>query len=297
MFIYKYVSYQKKYLDDIVYLIDEGKRISISFIDSSFNKDDREVEYFANGIRIFENNNSENRSSEGRMLVGMTSINISRIALECESIGIKQFYKELDNILDLVKNELLLTFETIGNKNKECYKSIFIGNIDTDEKLLKGQKIRKVIKNSSLAIGLVGLKECVMILSKDRDRQYELTLDILDYVNNKCELFTVESKLNFIMCEPFESKAQKEFMKCDKTIYGIRKNIIENERYDLISELVKDNYKKTANIQKKFLGGNMIDLNLSKNTTVSEIKDIIEELYESDISFINIKKEKVDLCE
>ena len=36
----------------------------------------------------------------------------------------------------------------------------------------------------------------------------------------------------------------------------------------------------------------MIDLNLSKNTTVSEIKDIIEELYESDISFINIKKEK-----
>ena len=74
-----------------------------------------------------------------------------RLALNNKNI--KDFYKELDGILELVKNNLLLLFETIGDKTPENYKILFKNNIFDDEKLEVGQKIRKVIKNAGSEIG------------------------------------------------------------------------------------------------------------------------------------------------
>ena len=73
-------------------------------------------------MRVYENINDSEARSNGRMVVAATSINLARLGLRYlnNNQSIK-FYEELDQLLDLAKNELLLAFETLGNKNKENY--------------------------------------------------------------------------------------------------------------------------------------------------------------------------------
>lgn len=270
-------KFNDNYLDKVSNLIENNKNIVVTFPKTTYNKDTFEVEYFANGIRLFDNLNDDTRRSNGRMVVGMTSINMARLGLKNNTK--KEFYNDLDDLLELVKNELLVTFESLGNKNKNNYRILFNGNILTDEKLEEGQKIRKVIKNGGLYIGLVGLKECVTSLAP-LEKRYQLLIEILKYINNKCEQFMTETKLNFYICEPYKSKSLKEFMTLDKSIYGIRKGITEAKQYDLVNNLVKDDYEKIKQIQKLFVGGNILELPNKK------VKETLLKHKENDIGIV-----------
>ena len=278
----------EKYLDLVNELIINQKNIELINEDSSFNKDKNEVEYFTNGIRIFENVNSDERKSTGRMVVSTTSVNMARLALKTKDD--KEFYQSLDDILELVKNELLLSFETIGNKNKDNYRAIFNGNILDDEKLERSQNIRKVIKNGVLNIGLVGLKECVLLMCPNKNKQYNFLVSLLEYVNTKCQKFSSDTRLNFYVCEPSDYIVRKEFMALDKAIYGTIENITEKDSYDYLYNLesIKDDYKKIAHIQSLIKGGNMVEVNLLKNTSKKKLTETIKQLIDSDIGFVKI---------
>ena len=155
----KYFNYGK-----MLNLINENKNIAFSFTDTSYNKDENsDIEYFANGYRIFENVITKENSSVGRMINATTSINLVRIAFNSKNKT--DFLKELDNILDLTKNELISTFEYLSTKSKENYKVLFHDNLIDDEKLLDSQKIRKIIKHGVLNIGLVGLNESSYLMN------------------------------------------------------------------------------------------------------------------------------------
>ena len=118
---FKYNQINKDYLKEICSLVLNGKNVLIANLNASYNKNINEVEYFSDGVRIFENNNDDESGSVGRMMIAITSINFARLGLEFENDTIKNFYNKLDFVLETVKNELLLTFETIGNKNKDNY--------------------------------------------------------------------------------------------------------------------------------------------------------------------------------
>lgn len=282
-------------LDQISDLIIKGHQLPLAFINNSFNKDLAEVEYFASGVRIFENNNASQRTSAGRMVVGETFINMSRLGLKYAGRSLKNFYAELDEVLDLVKNELLMVFETIGNKNKENYQILFNNNIVDDEKLEKAGKIRKVIKNGNLNIGLVGLKECVTALEKDEAKTYDLAVNIINYLNKKCRLFATETKLNFYLCEPSGLQARRELMSLDKAIYGEIKGITDKNHYDLIGGLasIKDHYDKIAHLQKLLSGGSLLNISLPKNISSKRLCGIIHELNNADIGFVKFSFRKV----
>ena len=68
--IFKIKKNQTIFLSSISEIIKNGE-ILITFIDNSFNKDNLEVEYFADGTRLFENINTNNRESVGRMIVAL----------------------------------------------------------------------------------------------------------------------------------------------------------------------------------------------------------------------------------
>ena len=277
------------FIEKINNLVLNGHTIYLSFIDNSYNKSNNEIEYFATGERIFENINTGIKDSNGRLLVAKTSINLSRLGLNNASNKTK-FYEDLDEILEFTKNNLLLIFETIGNKNKENYKVLFNRNILDDEKLEYSGKIRKVIKNGTLLIGVAGLKECVSAMTNDEEKQYKLITEILKYLNKKCEDFSSETKLNFYINESSGHKVRKEFMALDKAIYGIRDKITDKNYYDLISNqsLLKDDYKKLANIQSLFIGGSLIKLVIPKNTSNKKLLEIIQNLVDSDIGFVKL---------
>ena len=279
-------------LEKLGALIIKDCPLCLAFIDNSFNKAPNEIEYFASGTRIFENANDSIRISSGRLLLGETAINMSRLGLKYAGKPIKSFYQALDELVELVKNQLLLVFETIGNKNKDNYKSLFKNNVLDDEKLETSGKIRKVIKNGNLNIGVVGLKECVIALTSNTKDQYELVVDILNELNKKCAKITRETKLNFYISEPISKRARRELMALDKAIYGEIINVTDGPYYGLVSELpvIKETPERLANIQKLFTGGNMLSLKISKNISTKRLGETIEELKTAGIGFVKFSK-------
>ena len=223
------------------------------------------------------------------MLVTSASINLARLGLKYLNRNRNDFYSELDQIMEFTKNELLLAFEIMGNKNKENYNILFNGNVLGDERLENGQKIRKILKSGNLGIGLIGLKECVLCLEKDEQKQYELLISILNKLNKKCEIFSEETKLNFNIFEPSDYHARKYFTAIDKSIYGNNKNITDKPMYELIdtAKFIK-NYEELGKVQKLLTGGNLITIKLSNKITSKRTVDLIKELIDADIGYVKI---------
>ena len=280
-----------EYLSKISDLIIRKRNISIAFITCSYNKDPiNDAEYFSNGIRIFETSDTE-KISTGRMISTNTSINIARLGLKyLNNKNSSNFYQELDQLLELAKNEMLLDFETLGNKNKENYQVLFNGNVLGDERLEPGQKIRKIIKGGVLNLGLVGLKECVLSFETDPEKQYELLIKILQYLNKKMQEFSSETKLYFSIFEPSGTKVRKHFVGIDKSIYGIHKEITDKCSYDLVhtSKFIK-NDKDLAKVQKLLSGGCLITVNITHKTSTKQIIEMIKEKMDNDIGFIKFE--------
>lgn len=280
------------YLSKISSLIINQKNVFLSFPNNSYNIDeDNDVEYFSNGLRIFESLNENEKRSNGRMIVSSTSINIARLGLKyLNNNNISNFYEELDQLLELTKNELLLAFETMGNKNKENYQVLFNGNILGDERLEYGQKIRKILKSGVLNIGLVGLKECVLSFEPDQDKQYDLLVKILEYINSKMKQYSEENKILFQIFEPSGFTSRKHFIGIDKSIYGLHKNITDKNAYELIdtAKFIKSN-KELAKVQELLSGGCLVTINVSDKANNKKIVDVIKELKDDNLGFVKLK--------
>lgn len=280
------------YLSKIASLIVNHKNISLSFPSNSYNYDIKnEVEYFSDGIRIFENINDDERKASGRMVVARSSINMARLGLKyVNNNNVCNFYDELDDLLEFVKNELVILFETIGNKNKENYLALFNGNILGDERLESGQKVRKIIKTGTLNIGLIGLKECARLLEKDENKQCEFLIKLLEHINEKIKIFREETKLNFAIFEPNDISSRRYLVGIDKSIYGFNENITDKTIYDLIGDSnFISNYKLLGDIQRLIGGGSTIVINISNKISNKEIVSIIHKLLECDVGFVKMK--------
>jgi ribonucleoside-triphosphate reductase (formate) len=288
--IFKIKKNNEALIQSVSELIINKKNVALAFIESTYNKGNKDVEYFSNGARIYENINDSEKLSTGRMVVSTTSINLARLGLKYHNKDIKDFYTELDSLSELTKNELLLSFETIGNKNRANYKVLFNGNVYDDEKLEENQKIRKVIKNGTLNIGLVGLKECIESLESEETKQYDLLINILKIMNQKCSKYSEETKLNFGLFEPSDHKSRQSLLAIDKAIYGIN-SITDKNTYELIDSLksVNNDYEKLSNIQEQFRNGEFLTINLSSNVSIRKVVETINNLIEANIGFAKIK--------
>jgi len=283
-------------INKVSVLVVDGKNISLAFVEASYNKDnDSYVEYFSTGKRIFENPIYGEKSSNGRMIVSSVSVNMGRLGFKYENKNIKDFYLELDELLDISKNCLVSIFETIGDKSKENYRVIFNNNIIDDDKLESGQKIRKVIKKGVLNLELAGLLECVILLEKDEVKQKKLLEDILKHVKEKCDQYIIDSKLNFIVSETTKHRPLRKLIKLDNAIYGVRKGINDKNYYERIEKLftykkdLEEDFGYMSKYQKLLSGGNLLKISLPKNTRQKDILDMIHLAIKKDIGFIKIE--------
>ena len=287
-FIYKVYSLDDVNLNRLYDLIEGNKNVMIQNIINTQNTD---IEYFSSGLKIYDNYNDK-CYSDGRMVVSEVSINMARIGMLCKDQSIEKFYDKVSETLDLAKNELLLMFETIGNKLRDNYKILFDNNIVYDEKLESGGKIRKVIKNSNLLIGLVGLKECISSLEEDPEKQYKLITNILNFINDKCSKYRDETKLNFYVYEPSNIKPRKYFMALDKAIYGSIKDITDKESYDYICDLkiLNEDYDKMGEICKLLPCGNIILREIKNNISYKKFMFLINEFANTNIEFVKFNR-------
>ena len=269
-------------IDKIVKLIYEGKNMKLNILDKE-NNNNYDVEYFSDGTRIYENIYSDSISI-GRMNVANTSINMARLGFIHKSLN-KEFYNGLDNLIEFTKNELLIVYENMGNKIKNNYNYLFDGNIFDDEKLDYGQKVRKVIKNGTLNINLVGLYECALMIDKDKTR--EIMLKIIKYINKKIILLSIDNKLNFTL-SAIVNDASYELMDLDKAIYGVIKGINDNDFYRNV--MVDCSIEELNLYQKMFNGGCILEIKLKDKFSLEKIRESIIELVDNYVGIVYIKE-------
>lgn len=280
------------YLEYISKLICLNKNIVVTFMCASYYKDlykndsyKFDAEHFSNGDKITNNIYDRNATSIGRMNIAKTTVNLVRIALNSKDMT--DFYNNLSNTLDLVKNELLQEFDYISSKYKENFEYLFNSSYLMDnEKLENNQKIKKVIRNGCLSIGYVGLLE-VKNLLKLNDKE---VIDIIKFMKEKIDEYTYEYKLNFNLRETSELCVLTYLKGLDKSIYGNIEGVTDKEHYSIYSSAFDDNFKERFKIEKELHkysnGGYKEAIYLPKNYSYKKLYEILILASENDIGYI-----------
>lgn len=209
---------------------------TFSFMDSSFNtRYGDEVSYMGCRTRTIANINGPEISA-GRGNIAPVTINLPRIALKAGSGNIEGFYKELDDTLELCKNQLLHRFEVISNlKVKDLPflmgQKLYIGS----ENLKYEDTIREAIKNGTLGIGFIGLAEALKALTGKHHGESEESLkigyEIIQYIRNYCDRITKEYSLNFVCyATPAEGTAGR-YVPRDRELFGSLQGVTDKDFY------------------------------------------------------------------
>ena len=223
-----------------------------SFLDSSFNKpyykegDYRtEVGYMGCRTRVLANAVDPEKSiTPGRGNLSFTSINLPRLGIKHGIVGkdgrekadMKGFFAELDEMLDLVKDQLLERYEIQCNKRVYNFPFLMGQGVWLDsEKLKPNDKLKKVLKHGTLSIGFIGLAECLKALTgkhhgEDEEAQ-KLGLKIISHMREKCDEYTEKYNLNFTcLATPAEGLSGR-FVNIDRAIYGKIKGVTDRAYY------------------------------------------------------------------
>ena len=146
------------------------------------------------------------------------------------------FYKELDEKMELCRDQLLERFEFQGREHVRNFPFLMgEGNWFGSEKLGPNDTLRDVIKHGSLSIGFIGLAETLVAMlgvhhGEDEEAR-ELGLDIVTHMREKCDEFAKKFKLNFtLLATPAEGIAGR-FTKIDRKEFGTIKGVTDREFY------------------------------------------------------------------
>lgn len=276
------------FLKQTIELIKNGSRIKLSFIDNNSLEKEEELEYFANGERIYENKSSLKKETIGRLILAKTSINLSRIALNTVDKNIESYYQELEETLNLIKNQLISTFEIQSKKTKENYNILFQNNLLDDEKLEINNKIRKVIKNGTLNIDIIGLKESAYCLSKKNNLDEKaLRKTILSKIRKLSDDFADETKLNFVISISNTRDAAKQLLSIDKTVFGTIKNITDKDFYqDFDCEI-----DRNLNFNNYLNGGNIFKIDIKEKESFQKTYETIKNFQEQKIHIVSFRRQ------
>ena len=223
---------------------------NFSFLDSPYNLEyykegdyRTEVCYMGCRTRVMANVVDPDKAiTPGRGNLSFTSINLVRlgikhgIALGNTKTDLEGFYQELDDLMDLVKDQLLERFEIQCNKRVYNFPFLLGQGIWIDSERLKpNDKLRRVLKHGTLSIGFIGLAECLKALIGEHHGESEkaekLGLEIITHMRKRCDDYAEKYKLNFtLLATPAEGLSGR-FTNMDKAIYGKLKGITDREYY------------------------------------------------------------------
>ncbi len=296
---------------------------AFSFLDASFNKkyyeannSESEVAYNSSNMRVMENIIDDDKQiASQRGNLSYTTINLARIGIKASPIlnysennagaskkqsnekQYEAFFNELEDKLNLVKEQLLDRFEVQGNKKAyEFPFSIKQGVWVDGEKTKDDDKIRKVIKHGTLTIGFMGLEECLIALQgrkrKDSKEAQKLGLQIVSFMKNKVEEFSNKYNLNFSLMGTDDDTIASQFIATDKAIYGeikdvTDKNMYTNSFYIPDKEFSEEKLKIEAPYHELTSGGHVFRVKLDSENP-EKLEDVLGIAKKNNIGFIKL---------
>ena len=299
---------------------------NFSFIDSSFNKAlyvegdyTTEVGYMGCRTRVLANVCGP-QVTPGRGNLSFTSINLPRIGLkhgialdERKKADMKGFYEELDEMMDLVKNQLLQRFECQCSKSRANFKFLLGSHVWLNsEKLDEGHtKLRTVLKHGTLSIGFIGLAETLKSLIGEHhgesEKAQKLGLEIIKHMREKCDEYTKEYNLNFTcLATPAEGLSGR-FVGIDRSIYGKIKGITDRDYYTNsfhVPVYYKTSVKHKMEVEGKYHkftnAGHISYVELDGDTVnnVDAFESVVRIMHDSDIGYgaINHPVDRDPVC-
>jgi len=220
---------------------------NFSFIDATFNiteydpNDFRtEVGYMGCRTRVLTDVHGPSMTP-GRGNLSFTSINLPRLGIKYGitsggKADLDGFFKELESLTELVKDQLLERFEI--QCSKHVYNFPFLlgqGVWMNSEKLKPQDRLRKVLKHGTLTMGFIGLAECLKALTGkhqgESEEAQELGLKIVGFMRKKTDEFAKKYNLNFsLIATPAEGLSGR-FTNIDKAVYGKIKGVTDRDYY------------------------------------------------------------------
>lgn len=224
---------------------------NFAFVDAPFNLQfykpgdiNTEIAYMGCRTRVISDVTDPNHQVvTGRGNLSWTTINLPRLGIkhgiclkERDKADMKGFYQELEELMDMVKDQLLERFEIQCNKHNYYFPFLLGQGVWNDgEKLKPTDRLRKVWKHGSLSIGFIGLAECLKALigkhQGESEEAQKLGLEIIGFMRKKCDEYAEKYNLNFAcLATPAEGLSGR-FTNIDKAIYGKIKGVTDREYY------------------------------------------------------------------
>ncbi len=298
---------------------------NFAFIDAPFNLEfykenayETEVAYMGCRTRVLGNVVDPNRSiTTGRGNLSFTTINLPRLGIKYgivknEKTDFDGFYAELDELLEIVKDQLLERFEL--QCTKKVYNAPFLlgqGVWIDSEKLKDSDRIRKVLKHGSLSIGFIGLAETLKALvgvhHGESDDAQKLGQEIIGHMRKRCDEYASKYNLNFsLLATPAEGLSGR-FTGIDKAIYGTMDGITDREFYTNSFHVpvyynisISDKIKKEAPFHEYSNAGHISYIELDGDTTnnIEAFEKVIRVMKESGIGYgaINHPVDRDPVC-
>jgi len=296
---------------------------NFSFLDAPFNIEhyepnnpETEATYMGCRTRVMSNVCGKNEVS-GRGNLSFTTINLPRLGIEHgiiknDKTDLDGFFKDLDNKIGLVVDELLERMEIQGNRKVKNFPFLMGQGIWRDsDKLNYDDKLDEVIKQGTLTLGFIGLAECLIgLIGKhhgESEEAQELGLKIISHMRKKMDEATDKYKLNFsLIATPAEGLSGR-FTDIDKNIYGEIKGITDKEYYTNSFHVpvyyninAYDKIKKEAPYHSLTNGGHITYVELDGDTSnnLEAFETIIRAMKESGIGYgsVNHPVDRDPIC-
>jgi len=146
------------------------------------------------------------------------------------------FYRELDEKMELVTNQLLERYEIQANKTVKNFPFLMGQGVWMDsEKLGPNDTLRDVIKHGTLSIGFFGLAECLVAMTGkhhgESEESRKLGYEMIKYMRAYCDKMVKKHHLNFsLLATPAEGISGR-FVKLDKQRFGVIKGVTDRDYY------------------------------------------------------------------
>ena len=287
---------------------------NFAFIDAPFNLQyykpgdvNTEIAYMGCRTRVLADVTSpDNQIVTGRGNLSFTTINLPRLGIkygialkERDKADMKGFYKELGEIMDKVRDQLLERFEVQCSKHSYNFPFLLGQGVWTNgEKLKPTDRLRKVWKHGSLSTGFIGLAECLKALTGEHHGEskasQKLGLEIIKFMRKRCDENSQKYNLNFTcLATPAEGLSGR-FTSIDRAIYGKIKGVTDRDYYTNSFHVpvyynisISDKLKTEAPYHELTNGGHIsyIELDGDVASNVDAFEKVIRIMKESGIGY------------